>query len=188
MGSYAQSRITASISVSQNPELVADAGADMSDTTGNTVTIGATPSATGGDGAYAYSWSPGATLDDSTIANPTHTVGSSNVTFTLDVTDGLNCSASDDVTVNVQIVSINEIEKASFLVYPNPASSELHIQGLESLKGLNASLSDINGKTFRAIVLEDGMNKMDVSDLSPGVYLLKVSSDADEYQSKIVIE
>jgi hypothetical protein len=117
-------------------------------------------------------------------------MGTSSETISLMVVDSKNCEANDDVSItyNPGNVSINEFESASFFIYPNPVSNTLHIQGLDALKGLNASLTDLNGKVVAEQILEDGMNTMDVSSLSKGVYLLNVNSSSDSYQSKIVIE
>lgn len=188
--SQAQTRINATITVTQDPVLVADAGADQTLMEDSVATLGGSSTASGGSGTYTYTWAPGANLDDSTLANPSYTMGTTNETVSLLVVDSKNCEATDDVSItyNPGNVSINEFENASFIIYPNPVSSTLHIQGLEALKGLNASLTDLNGKVVAEQILEDGMNTMDVSGLSKGVYLLNVNSSSDSYQSKIVIE
>lgn len=188
--SQAQTRINATITVTQDPVLVADAGTDQTLMEDSVATLGGSSTASGGSGTYTYTWSPGANLDDSTLANPSYTMGTSSETISLMVVDSKNCEANDDVSItyNPGNVSINEFESASFFIYPNPVSNTLHIQGLDALKGLNASLTDLNGKVVAEQILEDGMNTMDVSSLSKGVYLLNVNSSSDSYQSKIVIE
>jgi gliding motility-associated-like protein len=80
------------------PIPVADAGADQFVLSGTNVLLGGTPAASGGTGSYTYQWIPGASLNDSTLANPSVTV---NVTsqFTLIVTDSLGCSDTSFVTI-----------------------------------------------------------------------------------------
>jgi hypothetical protein len=188
LGLSAQTTLTATISVGQDPLLTADAGNDQTASPGDTVTLGATTVAAGGSGTYTYEWTPTAGVDDSSLANPSYVVGTSDVTFTVEVTDSKNCVAADNANVRVSTISVNETEKARFFVYPNPVSTELHIQGLENASKLNAILADVNGKILLDQRLNDGESKLDVSSLSPGVYTLTVSSEADEYQTKIVIE
>jgi len=184
----AQTSINATISVTQDPVLAADAGADQNIVPGTAISIGATAAATGGSGTYTYNWSPGADLDDSTIANPSYTMGSSDITFSLDVVDSKNCTTSDDVTVTVNTVSVSEFEQVRFLIYPNPANSVLQIEGIDDLEGMQVEILDINGKKVSAKLLQNGSNKIDVSDLSTGTYLLNLKSDYDQFQTKIIIE
>jgi hypothetical protein len=87
----------------------ADAGSDLTICGSDTVTIGGSPSASGGTGPYTYSWSPSVGLDDSTAANP-NAWPSSTTTYTLIVTDSTGATAVDDVTVTVgqnPIVSVS---------------------------------------------------------------------------------
>jgi len=188
LGLNAQATLTATITVGQDPLLTADAGTDQTASPGDTVTLGATAVAAGGSGTYTYEWTPTAGVDDSSLANPSYVVGTSDVTFTVEVTDSKNCVAADNANVRVSTISVNETEKAKFFVYPNPVSSQLYIQGLENTEGLQAILTDINGKILVDERLNDGESKLDVSSLSPGVYTLRVVSASDEFQTKIVIE
>lgn len=188
LGLNAQATLTATITVGQDPLLTADAGSDQTASPGDTVTLGATAVAAGGSGTYTYEWTPTAGVDDSSLANPSYVVGTSDVTFTVEVTDSKNCVADDNANVRVSTISVNETEEAKFFVYPNPVSSQLYIQGLENTEGLQAILTDINGKILVYERLNDGESKLDVSSLSPGVYTLRVVSASDEFQTKIVIE
>jgi len=73
---------------------VANAGNDVTICRGNSVMIGGSPTASGGSGSFAYSWSNG-----STSANPTVNPGNT-TTYTVTVTSN-GCTATDDVTVTV---------------------------------------------------------------------------------------
>ncbi|MCA6073337.1 PKD domain-containing protein [Fulvivirga sedimenti] len=88
------------VDVLVEPALVVDAGTDVEVCNGLGVAIGGTPTATGGDGSYTYSWSPAGTLDDASLANPT---ASPSVTtnYTVTVTDGNGCAVTDAVLVTV---------------------------------------------------------------------------------------
>ena len=58
-------------------------------------------SASGGSvGSYTYSWSPSTGLSATNVSNPTanHT---SQTTYTVTVTDGNSCTATDDIVVSV---------------------------------------------------------------------------------------
>jgi gliding motility-associated-like protein len=85
------------------PKVNADAGADKTVTScsASCVTIGGSPSASGGNGTFTYAWSPSVSVNDTSLANPTVcNLGASQV-YILTVTDGNNCSATDAVAVTV---------------------------------------------------------------------------------------
>lgn len=89
------------IAVHQNP--TADAGPDKTLVACNadSVFIGGSPSASGGQSPYTYSWSPPASVSSASIANPYVSHLGSTSTFTLVVTDQYGCSASDQMLVTV---------------------------------------------------------------------------------------
>src|SRR6202012_1771320 len=87
--------------VNQNPS--ANAGSDMtiSTCTGDTATLGGTPSASGGAGSYIYTWSPSAGLSSASAANPIVTGITASSLYGLTVTDANGCSASDAMLLTV---------------------------------------------------------------------------------------
>ena len=76
-----------------NPLITADAGAHQSLCLGDTATFIA--NGTGGLGTYTYNWSDGA---NSYSTDTISIVPTSNLTFTLTITDAAVCSATDTVT------------------------------------------------------------------------------------------
>ena len=79
--------------------LVANAGADKNVSPGSPAVIGGSPSASGGNCTYFYSWAPSTGLDDATLANPTASP-TVTTTYTLTVTDSLSTpEATDSVVV-----------------------------------------------------------------------------------------
>lgn len=84
------------------PPLVADAGADRQVCFGLPVVLGGTPAASGGSGSgYTFVWTPAEGLNNPNIANPTWASATQTRTFTLQVTDALGCTATDQVTITV---------------------------------------------------------------------------------------
>ena len=77
--------------------------------------------------------------------------------------------------------SSNNLE-IPLLVYPNPViGNEITIDGLTQF---NCSIIDLQGKVYSMTLNE---NKIDVSNLSNGVYLLNISSDKKQEIVKLVI-
>ena len=83
--------------VTVSPIPSADAGTDKTICSGNSTTIGGSPT---GPPASSYQWSPTAGLSSSTTANPSASPIVT-TTYTVTVTTGPNCTATDQVTVNV---------------------------------------------------------------------------------------
>ena len=90
-----------SIRVNQNP--VANAGADKSLVAcpEACVTIGGSPTASGGGGGYLYAWAPSAGLNNTGLPNPSACNLSQSVTYSLTLTDANGCTATDQVLVSV---------------------------------------------------------------------------------------
>jgi gliding motility-associated-like protein len=81
------------VSVTENPAALADAGADVAICENDVIQL---PAA----GGVQYDWAPAADLDDATISNPTFS-GTTTTTLTVTVTDANGCTDTDDVEVTV---------------------------------------------------------------------------------------
>lgn len=64
-------------------------------------TLGGSPAATGGAPPYEYAWSPSTGLNDSSLANPSVSLPSGIVGYTLIVTDTNDCSQQEQVSVEI---------------------------------------------------------------------------------------
>ncbi len=95
------------VTVSSLPAPVANAGSDKFVLTGQSVTIGGNPTATGGTSPYTYQWTPSTGLSSATSANPTATV-TATMTYVVAVTDVNGCTDTDTV-----IVSLNSVLDAN---------------------------------------------------------------------------
>ncbi|MCK6650239.1 MAG: SprB repeat-containing protein, partial [Bacteroidia bacterium] len=78
----------------------ADAGLDQTICAGASVTIGGSPTASGGLAPYTYSWTPATGLSSSTVANPLASP-TATTTYTVMITDANASSIGDVVTVTV---------------------------------------------------------------------------------------
>jgi hypothetical protein len=80
--------------------LIADAGTTVSGCEGTPITIGGSPTASGGTGPYTYVWDPAAGLNSSGDANPVATL-TTTTDFTVTITDAHNCAAQATTTVGI---------------------------------------------------------------------------------------
>ena len=89
-----------SVTITVNPELIADAGENTNIAPGGSSRIGGNPTASGGTAPYTYNWTPTESLDDASIANPIASPIAA-TTYTVIVTDDNGCEDTDEMTVTV---------------------------------------------------------------------------------------
>ena len=181
-----------------NP-VFAFAGEDQSVQEGTTVILdGSTSSAPNGN-PLTYKWiaPPGITLSSTTAAKPTFLAPEVSqdtpYTFSLVVNDGTSDSAPAIVIVtvlNVTKVGISNLETPFFKVYPNPTTGIINvdISGEPSVKTSISVLSLFGAEVFRKEITDATSFQIDLSDRVVGVYLLKITSNNQQYNSKIVIQ
>lgn len=80
--------------------------------------------------------------------------------------------------------SINEINAVSFKVQPNPAQDEITISIDGSLTGAILSISNIDGRNIHNTQLISTDNKISVSDLANGLYILTISQNRQQAISR----
>jgi hypothetical protein len=83
--------------------------------------------------------------------------------------------------VYVDLTSVDEnVSAASFKVYPVPAENEIQIQAEDFQK---AEIFSLTGQKL----MESAMEKMNVSSLSQGVYLLKVYGQSGKTETQRIV-
>ncbi len=87
--------------VSVNSTLTANAGADQAVCSGDSVTLGGTPSANAGTSPYTYSWSPSTGMSNTSVANPKASPATT-TSYVLQITDASLAIAKDTVVVTVR--------------------------------------------------------------------------------------
>lgn len=100
-------------------------------------------------------------------------------------------AASNFVTSESECNALSVIEVGNevvlFQVYPNPVTDYLNIQTVSNYSNLN--VFDVNGKTVLNQGLQFGLNTIDFSSLSSGMYLVKIASeDQPSITKKIIVE
>ncbi len=83
----------------------------------------------------------------------------------------LCCSQYNNACVGVAVEDIYKNEEA-FTLYPNPVSSDMHIQFKEASKGV-ISITDLSGKEIIQKNIDNQLNySIDVSSLTNGLYFI----------------
>ncbi|GAA3638150.1 T9SS type A sorting domain-containing protein [Flavivirga jejuensis] len=83
-------------------------------------------------------------------------------------------------------LSLNDISTSNFKIYPNPAKDYITIQS-KDLKINSIEIFDLLGKSIYSKI-EPSDNKINVSNFSKGIYLLKLESEGKSLAKKIVVQ
>ncbi len=76
---------------------------------------------------------------------------------------------------------------SKFQIYPNPVSDQLYIIAPESVKDVTADLYSIKGQVIKgAIDLNQQKNRLDVSELNPGVYLVVIKHKDENLRFRFI--
>lgn len=86
----------------------------------------------------------------------------------------------------VDVLSVVENDAAKFNIYPNPTTSLLEIKGNTMIE--NVSLIDINGRVLKAFNYENPslFVKLDLTELTSGIYFLRIKTEQGYTNRKIV--
>ena len=84
------------------------------------------------------------------------------------------------------ITEINEVNKPKLKIFPNPTKNILTIENIKSMEIESISLSNINGQIIKQFGTDK--NQIDLSEISSGFYLLKISYKNGEFTDKVIIE
>lgn len=131
----------------------------------------------GGIPPLKYEWSPSASLSDSTIKNP-WAKPSKSTNYRVTITDMAGCQASTSTSVAVIPASLNELNKQPDIsIYPNPTSTVLNIEVVSARANETfLKLIDISGIAVKVVPISSSQQTLDISDISPGIYVYQYSS------------
>ena len=73
-------------------------------------------------------------------------------------------------------------------VYPNPANDKITVELIDQTEVLNTEfvIQNINGQTVLEIENLNPINRIDITDLSNGVYFLKISNSTQNQSIRLV--
>lgn len=94
------------------------------------------------------------------------------------------------LTTPIYTSIVSPAEETSFNIYPNPASGELNVQGLQFEVGDEARIFDLLGKEVYFIGFSNTTStiRIQISNMENGVYLVKVKSGGNFITRKLIIQ
>ena len=112
--------------------------------------------------------------------------------------DGWNDGNTDNprnitVTANATYIAtfvssegIDDVETATITIVPNPARKYAVVSGLKA--GTEVSVVDVNGKVRLSLMAWSDMLTLDVSDLTVGIYFVRVNDGTETAICKLIVE
>ena len=101
-------------------------------------------------------------------------------TYSVMVEDDVGCFGWDTMIIKkVDCVGIDELEKATLTVYPNPSTGIVYIQNNGKNRAIDVTVLDINGKEIYHVkeeITTAGKVKMDLSALNSGIYFVQLKA------------
>lgn len=131
--------------------------------------------------ATSWAWDFG-DLNTSTVQNPSHTYatpGTYNVCL-IATANGCSDTTCESVAVVAVRMETGAIMKVS--VYPNPSNQVFFVQ---SGRVLDGQITDMHGKVVCHIGIEVGTNRLDLHDLSAGIYVLRVQDGHEQLSFRL---
>ena len=112
--------------------------------------------------------------------------GETNTTSSVGVYDNITATAT--ATDTLLATESVEVSASNFETYPNPATYVVNISSKNN--GINSVImTDINGRTVKSVNVASATEaQINISDLSAGVYMMKITSDEGTTTKKIIKE
>ena len=133
------------------------------------------------------------TWQSDTLTIDVTSAGNYNVVFYWhnDGTGGENPPAAiDNISISlnggVPPVGIDEVEAADIVLFPNPATSNVTLRGVEA--GSQVSVVDMNGRMVRDFKAANDNVRIDVSNLAKGAYFVRVVNGNTNAIRKLIVK
>ncbi len=140
--------------------------------------------ANGGDGNYTFEWEPAEYLDHPDSADPVATPVLESTMFTVTVTDGEGNSARAYVTVEIRDVNVGEQSLSQVRVYPNPSEGRFQVEGIH-----NTTRYQVCNQLGQVLLEGEADSDFSIERTLPqGIYLLRLSNDAQTSTLKITVK
>jgi hypothetical protein len=176
---------TAQTSITVDNITVPYIGTDTMVCAGSTVTLSA------GAGYDSYSWSNLATTSATTVDSSTAHVGAGTLKVYVNVTKGACSATSDTINITFTICTglIEYSNNSSIRLFPNPTTGLVNVEvnGIDgnaimkvySIQGQEVFNKELNGNI---------KTELDLTGLSKGIYLIKITNEKTNILSKLIIQ
>jgi hypothetical protein len=88
----------------------------------------------------------------------------------------------------IEIPDDSQIGQSAVEIYPNPAKEKVNIIYPYNGSPVTLSMVSIDGKTMKIFTLNNSETIINVQDLKPGVYILRMETNEDLVIKRLVIQ
>ena len=121
------------------------------------------------------------------VSLPTNVASADNVRFKFEFTcGGGNFLYIDDINIT-GVTGISEAAEAGISIYPNPATNAVIVELTNELRNVKAEIRSITGQVISVASITNQKSTLDISNLSSGIYFLRLFSDNLDVTEKIVV-
>ena len=136
-----------------------------------------------GAGADHYLWNTGSASNTILLDGSLLPLGINS--FSVHAWNDNSCSDNDTILVDVQVCSgINELASDGFKIYPNPSEGVFYI---ESGQSYFARITDLKGVLVFEKQFQKGTEKINLKNISKGIYFLELQTDQKIFKTKLVL-
>jgi len=156
---------------------------------GDSVLLNQEINITGGVPPLNYNWQPEAGLmfnhfETAFWAKPTQTTF-----YHVEITDAMGCQATGFPMYNVIVNGTGILESEAetpFTIFPNPVHNSLNIWNNSHENILRTTLFDLQGRLIQEF--ESNSSPIDLTPLTPGLYLIRIETSSNGYVYKLLKE
>ena len=111
-------------------------------------------------------------------------------TYIIGINEAGNCGVAGYIDngfpaiTNNGLASVNDYSTFKFSVYPNPANDVINVSYADAINTI--TITDLNGRIVKQVVLGANEAQINIADLSQGVYILNASANGKSITEKIV--
>jgi hypothetical protein len=91
-----------------------------------------------------------------------------------------------DIQITRELTGITEAEIPGIIVHPNPASSTIYLATEREVQYSQYEIMDLTGKTIPVPQTNPFETGIDINNLAPGMYILKIETDKGFYTTKFL--
>ena len=95
----------------------------------------------------------------------------------------VRCICDSLITTNINTINLNN----SINLYPNPAIDRVYINNTET-KNAKIHIYNMTGESVLQRELSSGTNEIDISSLTSGIYVVRLTGANGTYQQKLIKE